>query len=198
MITSTGAVLAGLLALTSGTSAQFGLPHGACERLIGEMPASIIGLPSGPVRIASAEMQAARPLSVLERAPTPAARVAPATPNFCRVLGEIGPVDPTAPAIRFQINLPFGWNGKSVQYGGGGFNGVLITGLGLVPGQPYRLPAPLAQGYVTYGTDSGHQLKEGEPPMLFAANDEAFVNFAHASRKKVRDAAKAESLDCVR
>ena len=42
---------------------------------------------------------------------------------------------------------------------------------------------------MTYGTDSGHETKPGEPPQLFAANDEAFLNFAHASYKKVRDAA---------
>ena len=35
-----------------------------------------------------------------------------------------------APPILFQVNLPTQWNGRSVQYGGGGFNGVLITGLG--------------------------------------------------------------------
>jgi hypothetical protein len=190
-IASAGVLAAALAAATSGASAQFGLPHGACDRIVGDMPASIVGAPSGSVKITSAEMLAPKPLSILERGPTPAARVVPATPTFCRVLGEIGPVDPTAPPIRFQINLPFGWNGKSVQYGGGGFNGVLITGLGLVPGQPYGQPAPLAQGYVTYGTDSGHQLKDGEPPMLFAANDEAFLNFAHASYKKVRDVAVA-------
>jgi hypothetical protein len=50
---------------------------------------------------------------------------------------------------------------------------------------------PLAQGYVTYGTDSGHQNKPGEPPQAFALNDEALVNFAHASYKKVRDVAVA-------
>ena len=27
------------------------------------------------------------------------------------------------------MNLPVEWNGRSVQYGGGGFNGTLITGL---------------------------------------------------------------------
>jgi Tannase and feruloyl esterase len=50
-------------------------------------------------------------------------------------------------------------------------------------------PSPLARGFVTYGTDSGHETKPGEAPQLFAANDEAFVNFAHAAYKKVRDAA---------
>jgi feruloyl esterase len=81
------------------------------------------------------------------------------------------------------------WNGRSVQYGGGGFNGVLITGVGLPPAAPFDAPSPLARGFATYGTDSGHESKPGEPPQLFAANDEAFVNFAHAAYKKVRDAA---------
>ena len=57
------------------------------------------------------------------------------------------------------------------------------------PARRSTAPSPLAQGYVTYGTDSGHETKPGEPPQLFAANDEAFVNFAHASYKKVRDVA---------
>ena len=104
------------------------------------------------------------------------------------MLGRIAPIDPTAPPIRFQVNLPLEWNGRSVQYGGGGFNGTLITGLGLPPGHPFDRPSPLAQGYVTYGTNSGHETKQGEPPAAFALNEEAFVNFAHASYKKVRDA----------
>src|ERR1019366_3551811 len=52
-------------------------------------------------------------------------------------------------------------------------------------------PSPLARSFVTYGTDSGHQTKPGEPPQVFALNDEAFENFAHRSYKKVRDAAVA-------
>ncbi len=34
-------------------------------------------------------------------------------------------------------------------------------------------------------------MKTGEPPQLFALNDEAFENFAYESYKKVRDAARA-------
>ncbi len=89
------------------------------------------------------------------------------------------------------MNLPLEWNGRSLQYGGGGFNGVLITGLALPPAQPFGAPAPLARGFVTYGTDSGHETKQGEPPQTFALNDEAFENFAYKSYKKVRDAAVA-------
>ena len=87
--------------------------------------------------------------------------------------------------------MPVEWNGRSLQYGGGGFNGVLITGLALPPASPFGTPSPLARGFVTYGTDSGHETKPGEPPQLFALNDEAFENFAHRSYKKVRDAAVA-------
>jgi hypothetical protein len=146
---------------------------------------------SDAVRIDSATLQAPSQLIVFERGPTPAARIAPANPAFCRVLGHIEPTDPKAPPINFEVNLPVEWNGRSVQYGGGGFNGTLITGLGLPPAYPFDMPSPLARGFVTYGTDSGHETKPGEPPQIFALNDEAFENFAHRSYKKVRDAAVA-------
>ena len=69
---------------------------------------------------------------------------------------------------------------------------MLITGLAPADAPlPSAPPSPLARGFVTYGTDSGHETKPGEPPQLFALNDEAFENFAHRSYKKVRDAAVA-------
>ncbi|MFM2422718.1 MAG: hypothetical protein RL291_1248 [Pseudomonadota bacterium] len=150
---------------------------------------SKIGLPSGAGAIDSAVLVEASPVAIQERGPTPAARVTPAQPQHCRVIGRLAPVSKDAPPIRFQVNLPAQWNGRSVQYGGGGFNGVLITGLALPPAMPWDRPSPLAQGYVTYGTDSGHENKPNEPVQTFALNDEALVNFAHASYKKVRDAA---------
>ena len=146
---------------------------------------------SDAARIDSATLQSPSPLVVSERGPTPAGRIAPANPTFCKVLGHIEPSDPKAPPITFEVNLPVEWNGRSVQYGGGGFNGTLITALGLPPAYPFDKPSPLARGFVTYGTDSGHQSKLGEPPQIFALNDEAFENFAHRSYKKVRDAAAA-------
>ena len=146
---------------------------------------------SGAVTIDAATLQAPSPLSVAERGPTPSGRVTPANPAFCKVLGSIAPADPKAPPIKFEVNLPVEWNGRSLQYGGGGFNGVLISGLGLPPAYPFDKPSPLARGFVTYGTDSGHESKPGEPPQVFALNDEAFENFSHVSYKKVRDAAVA-------
>jgi feruloyl esterase len=151
----------------------------------------LAGAAGDAVYIDSAVMQSPSSLLVSERAPTPSSRIAPAAPAFCKVLGHIEPTDPKAPPIKFQVNLPADWNGRSLQYGGGGFNGTLITALGLPPAYPYDKPSPLARGFVTYGTDSGHQMKTGEPPQLFALNDEAFENFAYKSYKKVRDAARA-------
>ena len=174
------------LAIALGTD-----PATACAALTAPVPATAIGLRSGAASIDSATWMAATTLAVAERGPTPAARISPATPAFCRVLGRIAPVDPAAPPILFQVNLPASWNGRSVQYGGGGFNGVLINAIGLPPAQRFDTPTPLAQGFITVGTDSGHQTKPGEPPQAFALNDEALVNFAHASYKKVRDVSVA-------
>ena len=138
-----------------------GDPAATCGGLAGAAP--------NAVQIDSATLQAASPLAVAERAPTPAGRVTPANPPFCKVLGHIEPVDRKAPPIKFQVNLPVEWNGRSLQYGGGGFNGVLITGLGLPPAYPFDKPSPLARGFVTYGTDSGHENKPGEPPQAVRA-----------------------------
>lgn len=158
-----------------------------CAGLATAIAASQIDLPSGGATIDAATLVAASDLKVAERGPTPAATITPAMPPHCKVLGRIKPVDPKAPDIGFQVNLPLDWNGRSLQYGGGGFNGVLISATGLLPAAPFGNPAPLALGYVTAGTDSGHQNQPGVPPQAFALNDEALLNFAHASYKKVRD-----------
>jgi Tannase and feruloyl esterase len=162
------------------------------DGFVGEATATcsaLAGSATGAIKIDQATMQAPSALSVAEKASSPAARIAPANPAFCKVLGHLDPRDPNAPPIRFEVNLPADWNGRSLQYGGGGFNGVLITGLGLPPAYPFDKASPLARGFVTYGTDSGHEAKPGEPPQAFALNDEAFENFAHVAYKKVRDAA---------
>jgi hypothetical protein len=167
-------------------------PNEDCTRLKEPIPAASIGLPTNGAIIESATAMPAAPLSPAELpfGPLPAElAVNPAVPDYCKVIGAIAPVDPQAPPIRFQVNLPVQWNGSSVQFGGGGFNGVLITGLGYPPSGRADLPAPLARGFVTYGTDSGHQNAPGVPLQAFALNDEALTNFAYASYKKVRDVA---------
>ena len=120
--------------------------------------------------------------------------------GYCKVQGAGSrPVDPVAPDIIFQVNLPDSWNGKALQFGGGGYNGTLAGaaagGTGNIPAGPIDRPVPLGRGYATFASDSGHQ---PTPPYSttvpsldarFGLNDEALENFSYAQLKKTRDAA---------
>jgi feruloyl esterase len=151
-----------------------------CTGLAGQsVPATLIGLPSGDAALTSADV-ARIPLSPAASEPSGA---------YCRVLGEIKARDPSAPPIRFQINLPEQWNGRAVQYGGGGFNGHLVSGLNPLNDSPLDVPVPVARGYATWGTDSGHDETKLPELQAFALNDEALENFAFGAYKKVRDVA---------
>jgi feruloyl esterase len=165
------------LALASPVAAQ-----PACEALSGQaVPAAEIGLPTGGATLQARLLPAGA-------SPVPGNAALPAR---CEVLGRIAPVNPASPPILFQLNLPQDWNGRAVQYGGGGFNGVLITGLAQLRERSPEDPHPLSQGYATFGTDSGHQNAPGTEIQAFALDDEALENFAHAAYPKVRDAAIA-------
>ncbi|MBS4046663.1 MAG: tannase/feruloyl esterase family alpha/beta hydrolase [Alphaproteobacteria bacterium] len=167
-------------------------PAAACAAMAAPLDAALIGLPTRGATIESATLTAASLAGEVTNPPfrpTPPEMIVPALPEHCRVIGAIAAVDPQAPPIRFQVNLPSDWNGRSLQYGGGGFNGTLITGLAMPPASRPDRPHPLSRGYVTYGTDSGHQNAPNVPLQAFALNDEALVNFSHASYKKVRDVA---------
>jgi feruloyl esterase len=150
-----------------------------CADLVSlKIPASEIGLPSSGATIASAQV-----------ATVPADPVNPGeTRDYCKVLGAVQPVDPNAPPVNFEVNLPADWNGKAVQYGGGGSNGVLITGLASLRDARRDTPVPVARGFATWGTDSGHDNKKLPHPRAFALNDEALVNMAYAAYKKTHDA----------
>ena len=112
--------------------------------------------------------------------------------DYVKVLGGIHPVDPAAPDIQFQVNLPTNWNGKLLHLGGGRFDGFLVNGEGLIIGQGPEDISPLAAGYATCGSDSGHtaDFASGNPwDSRFALNEEALRNFAHEHIKKTIDAA---------
>ena len=83
------------------------------------------------------------------------------------------------------MNLPSTWNVKTLQFGGGGFNGSVVSGLGRVNAAPASGPTPLAAGYATFGGDSGHQTPGG----TFFTNDQAAANYGGESVKRTRDAA---------
>src|SRR5271167_218672 len=74
------------------------------------------------------------------------------TPAYCSVNGSMAPVDksPNAKPINFQVAFPSSWNGRAAQLGGGGMNGT-------IPGLTGGRASPFGQGFVTYGSDSGHQ-----------------------------------------
>jgi hypothetical protein len=93
-------------------------------------------------------------------------------------------LDPNAPPVNFEARRP---NGKAVQYGGGGSNGVLITGLAPLRSARRDTPVPVARGFATWGTDSGHDNKQLPHPRAFALNDESLVNMAYAAYKKTHE-----------
>jgi feruloyl esterase len=139
------------------------------------LPPELIALPSAGVQIESAAMVSA---------------TAPGNQQggeYCRITGRIKGVKATTPDIRFDLNLPRRWNGRALQIGGGGYNGVVVSGTGVMPFSPNR--APLAQGYATFGDDSGHV---GDSSVaVFGLVDEAVTNFGFAHLKKTHDAALA-------
>jgi len=158
----------------------------SCPGLAGTtVPASSIGLASGNATVTSATFVAAAPQGASGTTTTPA------TPDYCKVLGTIAPVDPAAQLINFEVNLPTSWNRKAVQYGGGGYNGTLTTGLTPLRDANPDDPLPLTRGYATLGTDSGHQASAFAPNAIgqFGLNDEMLANYGFASYKKVKDVA---------
>jgi pimeloyl-ACP methyl ester carboxylesterase len=100
------------------------------------IPASAIGEPVSAVTLSAPRWNAA----------------AKGSAGYCTVNGAMAPVDRAANAqpINFQVAFPSTWNGRAAQLGGGGMNG-MIPGLTGGPGNPF------GQGFVTYGSDSGHQ-----------------------------------------
>lgn len=142
------------------------------------IPAASIGLPTTGGLVTGATPVA------------PAGTGAAAIGAYCKVLGEISPVDPAAPKIKFQLNLPASWNGKAMAFGGGGFDGSIPNVAGNVGFGPTDKKVPLGRGYATFGSDSGHQAGPlGSQDCSFALNDEALKNFTVQAPKKTRDAA---------
>lgn len=147
----------------------------ACSQFVsGRISASAIGLPTTGAEIRSATLVLA----------TDAGN---ANGDYCKVLAAIHPVDATAPDINLEVNLPSRWNGKAMQRGGGGYDGSLVTGLNQIPYGPTTGPTPLANGYVTLGSDSGHVGSTADGS--FALNAEALANFGGEQLKKTHDVA---------
>lgn len=161
------------LALTLGGTALLAQAGSNCDGLAGAaIAADQIGLPTTGAFVTRSRL----------------VRASGATPAHCELQGKIYPVDRKAPAITFQLNLPSPWNGKALHFGGGGFDGSLVTGLNNVPHAWPQSLTPLQRGYATFGSDSGHS--GSDPDASFALNDEALRNFTGDALKKVRDVAQ--------
>ena len=164
---------------TSTTSAK--TPTEMCAALQGvEVPASEIGLSTSGASIADATLIAAT-------------ADGNTSGEYCKVLGKIHPVDFSAPDIRFEVDLPSNWNGKSVHFGGGGLDGTIPATTGFAQSsltftEVNGVQTPLARGYVTLGSDSGHQGNASEG--TFLQNDEALANYAGEHVKKTHDVAQ--------
>ena len=127
-------------------------------RLGSEIPAAAIGEPVSGVTLSAPQWAAA----------------AGGMAEGCQVDGAMAPIDPMAPSINFRVFLPARWNHRAAQQGGGGINGVIpnLSGRGYAIGG--RSVSEL--GFVTFGSDSGHQMafgRRGGPPPAGAGRGEA-------------------------
>lgn len=145
----------------------------ACSSLVGvTMAPDRIGLPSNGARITSATLVGASAETGL--------------PEHCDVRGAIAPVNAAqGDDINFRVNLPTNWNEKAMHFGGGGYNGTVVAATGPAPSAPRGAPVPLARGYATFGSDSGHVGGNAQ----FGVREEALENFGYAQMKKTRDVA---------
>jgi hypothetical protein len=174
---SAAAPLTGSIDQAACTAGRFG----------GSIPVTSIGEPVSGVTLSAPEWHAE----------------AGSAPAYCSIDGSMAPVDPSAPPIKFRVAFPASWQGRAAQFGGGGFNGFIP---GLTGGVTRGGASLLSSGFVTYGSDSGHQASfgpRGGAPRAAAApasgpsasgdawtlNREAMVNLAYAQLKKTHDAA---------
>ena len=163
----------------------------ACTALAGKnIAAAAIGEPTTGAVVTAAVYKAA----VADAPNAGNTAIVKGLPEYCQTQIDIKPVDATAPLIKAQVNLPVSWNGKSIQMGGGGTNGTLVTGLGPIAADGPETPLPLTRGFVILGTDSGHQNAAGVAGGAFALNNEALTNYAYAAYKKTRDVGVQLSL----
>src|SRR5262245_23178104 len=128
-----GAIVFVLLISPSRTSAA------SCESLAGlKLPNMTITLASS---VAAGAFTPAKPPGL----PIPASYKN--LPAFCRVAATVKPTMDSD--IKFEVWMPVsGWNGKFVGVGNGGYSGEIWY---------WSMAAPLANGYATASTDTGHE-----------------------------------------
>jgi len=107
-------------------------------------------------------------------------------PMYCRVDGTID--TPNSTALTFSTGLPTVWNEKFVMLTQGGFAGNPPNPAG--GSGTGGSPAPLAAGYATGSTDTGH--RGGSFDGSFSINHpDLIIDFGHRGNKVTVDASKA-------
>ena len=180
--------LALAVALCAGAPpVAFGAEPGvsSCAQLAGlQIPASSIGLPTAGAVTTSARMVEAGGIgngSYLKSG---------AHGQYCRVSGDVFPVNPNSTSIKFEIALPENWNSKIVMLGGAGFDGVIPNVEGNFLNTPAASITPLARGYAVFGGDGGHQNQAPRTPTTVTNQDDAFLGDDEAYRNYLGDALK--------
>jgi feruloyl esterase len=101
-------------------------------------------------------------------------------PAFCRVAISINPSNDSD--IKVEVWMPAtGWNGKLMAVGNGGWAGTISYA---------TMTAPLAHGYATASTDTGHQGSGGDGSFAFG-HPEKLVDFGYRAVHEMTMKAKA-------
>ena len=99
---------------------------------------------------------------------------------FCRVAVSVKPVADSD--IRFELWMPAsGWNGKFVGVGNGGYSGEIWY---------WAMTEPLARGYATASTDTGHQGSVVDASFA-AGHSEKWTDFAYRAVHEMTVTSKA-------
>jgi len=150
--------------------------------------AALSGAGTGAARIDAAALTEPKPLTVAESGPDPAAPSVPRLRNSAACwVASTRPIPTRRQSASAQsaaaVERPL------VQYGGGGFKRRADHRRRLATGSALQRRLAAGEGICDLRHRLRPRTRPGQPPQLFAANDEAFLNFAHVSYKKVRDAA---------
>ena len=94
---------------------------------------------------------------------------------YCKVTGIIGK------EIKFELLLPFEWNGIFIMGGGGGFVGNIQN----------AARSKVNEGYATSGTDTGHEGKNSSSAGWALNNMERQLNFGHLAIHRTAEVSKA-------
>ncbi len=102
-----------------------------------------------------------------------------ATPEFCRVMGQV------MPEIRFEVALPASWNRRFLMTGNGGYAGDNLES----PQRATLRSVALRRGFAAAVTNTGHDNRD-EPLATFAVNRQKLLDYAFRSLHVTAEAGK--------